>query len=481
MALFDEAVRLWGPGRGSVAIRDYTATGLKQPMFPGKDGLSLDGGNTVDAGFPAGTAGTGDSGATGYSFNLAFRDELSGALIIDAQDELDQKMLYPDQLTDANGCGHGVDCVQLGVNKVSAKLTLPHQDTYWEPNRITRTSNWHKTTNNTQTSFRLFTVSSVSTTEPEIFEQITIHNRLARPLDLMVIPDQHGANRTVGNNETFVVNYGSVDVIAVSDIGPATSEGWRFHVPPESNATFTIALRLCKHGTNCSLTAPPPAPLPHVPCKFLNNTDFQPGSLPGKAKSARSAEACCVICAGDAKCAHASFNANENQCYMKDSTAKPVPWDPKVKGSVVTGCTPTGPKPNPPPPPTPGAFFGPPFFVANLSARVEREQAATQARLAAVAAAIPTVATGNTKVDEFYARSVLSVLLCRMSSPEFAAVPFFELGNSYGESNSWDLSFAAGLISWMEPAALKKMMLLMFKAGILEHSYLSWNGGGGGL
>ena len=58
---------------------------------------------------------------------------------------------------------------------------------------------------------------------------------------------------------------------------------------------------------------------------------------------------------------------------------------------------------------------------------------------------------------------------------------FYELGNSYGESNSWDLSFASGLLSWMEPTALKKMMLLMFKAGILDHSYLSWNGGGGGF
>ena len=40
---------------------------------------------------------------------------------------------------------------------------------------------------------------------------------------------------------------------------------------------------------------------------------------------------------------------------------------------------------------------------------------------------------------------------------------FYELGNSYGESNSLDLSFASGLLSWMEPTALKKMMLLMFK------------------
>ena len=120
------------------------------------------------------------------------------------------------------------------------------------------------------------------------FGQITVHNRLGRPLSLTVIPDQHGANRTVGNNETFVASYGATDVIAVSDIGPATDEGWLLRVPPEGNASFTIALRLCKHGSLCSLLPPPPpAPPPHVPCRFQNNTDFQPGEL-GASKPARS-------------------------------------------------------------------------------------------------------------------------------------------------------------------------------------------------
>ena len=339
LALFDLAVRLWGPGRGSVAIRDYTATGLKQPIFPP---LNLLGGATLDAGFPAGTAGTGDKGATGYSFNLAFRDELSGALIIDAQDELDQLMLYPDQLLDDASCGHGLECRQLGVDGVSAKLTMPHQDTLWKPNRVERLSNWHKTTNGTQTSFRLSTVSSVSTTEPEMFMQVTIHNRMVRPLDLTVIPDQHGANRTVGNNETFVARYGSIDVIAVSDIGPATLAGWLLHVPPQSNTTFHLALRLCEHGKQCSLLPPPPPP-PHVPCTFSANTDWQPGTLPGT-QTTRSADACCDACASTPKCAHASWNVNEKMCYFKDATSKPVPWDPAKKGSVVMGCTPTEPK-----------------------------------------------------------------------------------------------------------------------------------------
>ena len=52
--------------------------------------------------------------------------------------------LYPDQMLNGASCGHGLECLALGVAGVSSKLTLPHQDTLWQPNRVIRTSNWHK-------------------------------------------------------------------------------------------------------------------------------------------------------------------------------------------------------------------------------------------------------------------------------------------------------------------------------------------------
>ena len=77
-----------------------------------------------------------------------------------------------------------------------------------DDDRITRLSNWHKTTNNVLTSFRLQSVLSVSETAPEIYMELTIQNRLGRALNLTVIPDQHGADRRVGNSETFVATRG---------------------------------------------------------------------------------------------------------------------------------------------------------------------------------------------------------------------------------------------------------------------------------
>ena len=47
-------------------------------------------------------------------------------------------------------------------------------------------------------------VLSVSETAPEIYMELTVQNRLGRALNLTVIPDQHGVDRSVGNSDTFV-------------------------------------------------------------------------------------------------------------------------------------------------------------------------------------------------------------------------------------------------------------------------------------
>ena len=81
------------------------------------------------------------------------------------------QMLYPDQLVDGAGCSSSaLHCDDLSSSGVSDGLFLVHQDTVWAPNRITRVGNWHKTTNNTLTSFRLWSVASVSSEFPEMYQ-----------------------------------------------------------------------------------------------------------------------------------------------------------------------------------------------------------------------------------------------------------------------------------------------------------------------
>ena len=122
----------------------------------------------------------------------------------------------------------------------------------------------------------------------------------------------------------------------------------------------------------------------------------------------------------------------------------------------------------------------PPFYHQNLSMKFEASQLATRKRLSTVAAAVPQVATGNAQIDEFYARSVLSVVLSRLDNPSFASVPFYTLGSQNGVSTNWDVSFSSSLLSLMEPAAFKGMMKLYFEVGYFDHSYVFYNGQGGG-
>ena len=111
-----------------------------------------------------------------------------------------------------------------------------------------------------------------------------------------------------------------------------------------------------------------------------------------------------------------------------------------------------------------------PFYAANLSTRVAPAQQTTRARLEAVQASVPWVATGNAQVDEFYSRSLLSVAFSRLDNPAFAAVPFYSLGSQVGTATNWDFSFSAGVVAWMEATALKGMMELFFGVGIADHS-----------
>eukprot|EP01047_Picozoa_sp_COSAG01_P082273 COSAG01_NODE_16732_length_1210_cov_1.494149_2_plen_87_part_00 len=71
-------------------------------------------------------------------------------------------------------------------------------------------------------------------------------------------------------------------------------------------------------------------------------------------------------------------------------------------------------------------------------------------------------------------------MLCRLTNPEFAVTPFYILGSQHGVSTNWDFSFAAGTLSWIDPRALEGMMRLFFTVGVQSHSYVFWDGTGGG-
>ena len=119
------------------------------------------------------------------------------------------------------------------------------------------------------------------------------------------------------------------------------------------------------------------------------------------------------------------------------------------------------------------------FYDGEISARVAAAQFATASTLRDAASAAPRVWTSAHPVDgtgslaELSARSILSVLQCRMNVSTFALQPFYELGNSAAKSVSWDLSFSSRLIAQTDPAGLAVMVKAFFRNDILNHSWIN--------
>jgi hypothetical protein len=80
-------------------------------------------------------------------------------------------------------------------------------------------------------------------------------------------------------------------------------------------------------------------------CKYLQDTDFQPGDI--ASAPASSAAACCDICAAEPRCMSAAWNgAQYRTCYLKGAHTQPQ------HSPGTTGCQPSS-KPLPPQPPHP--------------------------------------------------------------------------------------------------------------------------------
>ncbi len=121
----------------------------------------------------------------------------------------------------------------------------------------------------------------------------------------------------------------------------------------------------------------------------------------------------------------------------------------------------------------------PPRQLTELETRIGRAQKAVRQNLAWAGQQLPSVQTTSTAFDEFYARSILTLMMCRLDRPEYVTRPFYEYGRMYGYSLLWDSAFAAGGIAMLEPKAVKEKVEAHLKAGIYETTYMSWNGTGG--
>lgn len=116
-----------------------------------------------------------------------------------------------------------------------------------------------------------------------------------------------------------------------------------------------------------------------------------------------------------------------------------------------------------------------PAHDAGMASRVEEAALATVRRWEEATARLPRVAAERTALAEFYDRCLLTVLECRWERESFVVRPFYAVG-SWLYTIAWDTSFAAKMLSLMDPAGLKKALVAYLEIGLLTTSWLRWDG-----
>lgn len=348
--------------RGSTSFRPRTVTGLKAMMYP-----------PLDLSDPqvAPPLGLSESGF----FNLSFREERTGTLIQDIQDEFGDPLYLNQKAESANQLG------PVYAKSGASSSILLTQDAQWWPHCYVRTGVFNRrmpiagappNTPDQLISFRIECRTYLSHTADEIYLEIALENRADHPLVLTVIPDQprphaEGAIR----KPCFVRKEGNFMLEAVSDLGPADNEGWPVTIPALGSSTFRVALIM------------------------------QPASR-----------------------------------------------------AAIPG-----------------------FHAPDLRRRVESSISASLQQLEDASSALPQLHTANAALDEFYRRSILSVLFCRRDRENFCVRPFYELGFGRAAATAWDTSFSSGLLAQLDPSGLRGMVETFLRfGGALNSTYLLWNG-----
>jgi hypothetical protein len=115
---------------------------------------------------------------------------------------------------------------------------------------------------------------------------------------------------------------------------------------------------------------------------------------------------------------------------------------------------------------------------SDIAQRMERAERALRDRLRWAEEKLPRITTENREFDDFYRRSILSVLESRWDRENFVARPFYAVG-TWVFTIPWDTSYASEMLAILDPEGLKEAFLTYIRAGLLRSSYVPWNGKAG--
>jgi hypothetical protein len=88
---------------------------------------------------------------------------------------------------------------------------------------------------------------------------------------------------------------------------------------------------------------------------------------------------------------------------------------------------------------------------------------------------VPKLESSNKKLEEYYYRCLLSVMMSRYENPNYITNPFWAVGY-WPFTISWDNSYSSDILAMLDSESLKQAILTDFREVKLKRTYVSWKG-----
>jgi hypothetical protein len=302
-----------------------------------------------------------------YSFYLNLMDNRTGKVIQDDVPQTWDKRIYE---------GKGYD--PLAANfRPNSPFVIVTQDEKWQPNSYSRSGTFHKEIEGKWISFSMKTVTSVSSSDDEVFLKIVFTNRKDEPISLTLIPQQLAKK----------LEY----------------DGMKGSDTTQQIDAFTIASEQMRVTVSASIAA-------------VTDKGFELTLQPGKTETVWLAI----------------------QFYSNDKKT-------------------------------------PALFQKDIPVRMQQAELTTRDKLKWAYNTFPQLESKNKKLEEYYYRSLLSVLMCRYENPNFITNPFWAVG-TWQFTISWDNSYSSDVLAMLDAKSLKEAILTNLREVKMRKTYVSWKG-----
>jgi len=110
----------------------------------------------------------------------------------------------------------------------------------------------------------------------------------------------------------------------------------------------------------------------------------------------------------------------------------------------------------------------PALYQSDIALRMEKADQRIHKSMQWAAEKLPEFQSDNKTLQEFYYRSIYTMLSCRFERENFILNPFWSVGCFWTSCVSWDNSYTSDLLGILDPAGLKEAILVSFREGKLK-------------